>query len=370
MAAGEEAVRQGDVDVLVVDARGSSGEARPTSSSAPSSPAPSSWSPCTSGRPPPGISPDDLLALVAPVPVENVELGAVAGPQPRRRDGRLRHDRPAARRHQHLREHGADRRRRGEGQPRRRGAAGPDARPAPCWPARSPASACSGSPSSRVTALAALVAMAAVDSVDVPAVRGACWPGSSCGSCSATPSTPRCTARSARSRRGPRTRQSVAGPVSRRADRRLLGLVRRHRAARQRCVASVVSLFPLTAPFAMPGRIAHGRGRVVGTAARRRPHAGRDRRPRAVRRAGLHRSHPPQPARRSGCATPGAARRLRTAQERSHAPLPLGCSGWHGRRRFTGADRLMARSTPLRARCVLSTISYRPDMPADCMKGE
>ena len=78
-----------------------------------------------------GISPGALAALLTPVPVTNVELGPGAGPQPRRRDGRPGHDRRAVLLHQHLRADGAEWRGGGEGQPRRRGAPRPDARPQP-----------------------------------------------------------------------------------------------------------------------------------------------------------------------------------------------------------------------------------------------
>ena len=63
-----------------------------------------------------------------------------------------------------------------------------------------------------VTALAALVAATrwSTPSTSRP-LAAACSPGSSCGSCSATPSTPWCTAHSARSRRGPRTRRASPG---------------------------------------------------------------------------------------------------------------------------------------------------------------
>ena len=62
-----------------------------------------------------------------------------------------------------------------------------------------------------VTALAALVAVASVPSVDVPAVRARCWPGPCSGSCWATPSTPPSTAPSDRSARGSRTPRPSPG---------------------------------------------------------------------------------------------------------------------------------------------------------------
>ena len=145
LAAGEEAVRDGDVDVLVVDAqrlewrRQADEQLQAVVTGAIQLVAVRDRAAAA------GISPDTLLALVAPVPVENVELGSVAGRSPDDETAAVRHDRPAVHRHHHLREPGADRRRGGEGQPRRRGAARPHARPATSSPARSPASACSGS---------------------------------------------------------------------------------------------------------------------------------------------------------------------------------------------------------------------------------
>ena len=70
VAAGEEAVRDGDVDVLVVDAQRLEWRGEPTSSCRPSSPAPSSSSPSSERAAAAGIDPDELLALVAPVPVD------------------------------------------------------------------------------------------------------------------------------------------------------------------------------------------------------------------------------------------------------------------------------------------------------------
>jgi ABC-2 type transport system permease protein len=81
VAAGEEAVRQKDVDVLVVDAqrlewRGQADEQlRAVVTGA-------IQLVVVQERAAAGVNPDDLLALVTPVPVENVELGVVAGRSP------------------------------------------------------------------------------------------------------------------------------------------------------------------------------------------------------------------------------------------------------------------------------------------------
>ena len=50
-----------------------------------------------------GIDPEELLAIVEPVPVDQRRARPGGGAQPRRRDGRLHHDRRALLRHQHLR---------------------------------------------------------------------------------------------------------------------------------------------------------------------------------------------------------------------------------------------------------------------------
>ena len=78
LAGGEEAVRHGDLDVLVVDAQRLEWGLRRPGRCAPWSSAPSNWSRCTNGAAAAGISPEELRALVGPV-VEDVELGSVAG---------------------------------------------------------------------------------------------------------------------------------------------------------------------------------------------------------------------------------------------------------------------------------------------------
>ena len=75
-AVGEEAVRDGDVDVLVVDARrlewrGQTDEQlRAVVTGAIQLVAVQERAAAA------GISPEDLLAMVAPVPVDNIELGS------------------------------------------------------------------------------------------------------------------------------------------------------------------------------------------------------------------------------------------------------------------------------------------------------
>lgn len=82
VAAGEENVREGDVDVLVVDAqrlewrRQTDEELRAVVTGAIQLVAVQERAAAA------GISPEDLVALVSPVPVEEVELGSVAGRSP------------------------------------------------------------------------------------------------------------------------------------------------------------------------------------------------------------------------------------------------------------------------------------------------
>ena len=82
LAAGEEAVRDGNVDVLVVDAqrlewrRQADEQLKAVVTGAIQLVAVRERAEAA------GISPDDLLAMVAPVPVDNVELGQVAGRGP------------------------------------------------------------------------------------------------------------------------------------------------------------------------------------------------------------------------------------------------------------------------------------------------
>ena len=82
LAAGEDAVRDGDVDVLVVDGqrlewrRRADEQLRAVVTGAIQLIAVRERATAA------GISPDQLLALVAPIPVDNVELGSVAGRSP------------------------------------------------------------------------------------------------------------------------------------------------------------------------------------------------------------------------------------------------------------------------------------------------
>jgi ABC-2 type transport system permease protein len=82
VAAGEEAVRQGDLDVLVVDAQRLEWR-RQTDEQLAGAVIGAIQAVAVSERAAAaGIDTDDLLALVAPVPIENVELGSVAGRSP------------------------------------------------------------------------------------------------------------------------------------------------------------------------------------------------------------------------------------------------------------------------------------------------
>lgn len=82
LAVGQEAVREGDVDVLVVDSsrlewrREADEQLQAVVTGAIQLVAVSNRAAAA------GISPDDLVALITPVPVTNVELGSVAGRSP------------------------------------------------------------------------------------------------------------------------------------------------------------------------------------------------------------------------------------------------------------------------------------------------
>ena len=204
-----------------------------------------------------GIDPDDLLALVRPVPVENVELGMVAGRSPDDETAAFLMTRPVADGHPHLRESRADRRRGGEGQPSRRGAARPHAGPQPAGRQGR------GHRAARLRP-----------------VRGDRRGGArrhGRGRRRRRPGRQRRRARLGRRvvrarlravRHGVR-RAGLAGVADRgrperrrarqlRAARRLLGLVHCRRRGPDSGWSQLVSLFPATAPFAMPGRIALG----------------------------------------------------------------------------------------------------------------
>jgi len=82
VAAGEEAVREDDVDVLVVDARRLEWEGRTDRQLQAVVTGAIQLVSVRDRASAAGADPDDLLALVAPVPVKNVEIGAAAGRGP------------------------------------------------------------------------------------------------------------------------------------------------------------------------------------------------------------------------------------------------------------------------------------------------
>jgi ABC-2 type transport system permease protein len=82
VAAGEDAVRQQDLDVLVVDARQLEWRGRADEQLRAVVTGAIQRVAVQERAAAAGVDPDDLLALVAPVPVENVELGSVAGRSP------------------------------------------------------------------------------------------------------------------------------------------------------------------------------------------------------------------------------------------------------------------------------------------------
>ena len=239
------------------------------------------------------------------------------GPEPGRRDRRVHHDPGAVRRDQHLRGHGPQRRRRGEVEPHRRGAPRPHAGPQPAGrqdrrhrPPRARPDRGDGDRRARRRRRSPTPSTS-------PQCAAASSPGPSCGSCSATPSTPRCSAPWDRSRRAPRTRPASPGRSRSSSSSRFLvsfaaiGSV-------DTTWARLVSWFPLTAPLAMPNRIAMGAATWWDPAVRRRPHARGHRRPRRPRRPRLHASDPPH--RRDAHARRGLARRTtaRTPGPRHH----------------------------------------------------
>jgi ABC-2 type transport system permease protein len=82
LATGEEAVREEDVDVLVVDAQRLEWRGEPDEQLRAVVTGAIQVVAVQERAAAAGIDPDDLLALVAPVPVENVELAVVAGRSP------------------------------------------------------------------------------------------------------------------------------------------------------------------------------------------------------------------------------------------------------------------------------------------------
>jgi ABC-2 type transport system permease protein len=79
LAAGHEAVRDGDIDVLVVDARELVWQRQPDEQLRAVVTGAIQLVAIRHRATAVGISPDKMLALVAPVPVKNIELGRVAG---------------------------------------------------------------------------------------------------------------------------------------------------------------------------------------------------------------------------------------------------------------------------------------------------
>ena len=212
VAAGEEAVRDQDVDVLVVDARRLEwrGEAdeqlRAVVTGAIQLVAVQERAAAA------GITPTTCSPWSTPCPSRTSSSASLAGRSPDDEPAADRDDRPVADGHHHLREPGPDRRRGGEVQPGRRGAAGPHARPQPARRQGRRHRTARVRPVRRDRAGRA-------DRHDGGRLRRPpgrqrrrARLGRRCGSCSATPSTPWPTGRSARWPRGPRTRRASPGP--------------------------------------------------------------------------------------------------------------------------------------------------------------
>ena len=256
LAAGEQAVRQGQVDVLVADARRLEWKGKADEQLKAVVTGAIQLATVRERAAAAGISPGALAALLTPAPVSECPARLSAGPEPRRRGRRPGHDRRAVLRHQRLRPDGADRRAGGEGQPRRRGAPGPDPASRPAGrqdrrhrPARAGADRRDRAGRAR--------RRAAVGSVDVPAVRGPvlAWAlvwfvlGYALYA----------TVYGALGSLGSRVEdaQAVAGPVT-------VVMVLAYFASfatigqPDSVFARAISYFPLTAPMAMPGRIAMG----------------------------------------------------------------------------------------------------------------
>ena len=204
LAAGEQAVRQGQVDVLVAGARRLEWNGQPDEQLRSMLAGAIQLATVRERAAAAGISPGSLAALLAPAPVASVELGSVAGRGPG--------DEMAVLVMTVVLFFGIS----VFGQMVLTGVLEEKAsRVVEVLLARIPARALLagkiagigllGLAQIGVTALAALVAVASVPSVDVPAVRARCWPGPCSGSCWATPCTPPCTAPSDRSARGSRT---------------------------------------------------------------------------------------------------------------------------------------------------------------------
>ena len=193
VAAGQNAVRDGDIDVLVVDARRLEWRRQADEQlQAVVTGAIQLVAVARAGGGRRDRAPTTLLAMVAPVAGRQRRARLGRGPQPRRRDGRVRHDRAAVHRHRHLRQLVLT------GVVEEKSSRVVEVLLAR-MPARNllagkvPGIGLLGLAQIVVTALVALVAASLVDSVDIPQCAARCSPGSSCGSSSATPSTPWCS---------------------------------------------------------------------------------------------------------------------------------------------------------------------------------
>ena len=264
-AEGEAAVRDGDIDVLVVDARRLEWR---THADEPVKAVVTGAIQLVAARDraeAAGMEPDELLAVVEPVPVTNTELGRVEARSPDDEtaafvmtmvlffaistygamvlSGVVERS-PAARSR----------------------FCSPACRPGACWPARSPVSVFSGWPRSRTAHRGARRRFIADSSTSPPSAAKS-WRGRSCGSCWATPSTPRCSAPWDHSRPDPEDASSVTGPVS---IILVLGFMVSFAAigSADTTWAHLVSWFPLTTPLAMPNRIATGAATWWGSTGR------------------------------------------------------------------------------------------------------
>ena len=253
LAAGEQAVRQGRLDVLVAGAQRLEWQGRADEQLKAVLTGAIQLVTVRERAAAAGISPGALAALLAPVPSRSVELGPAAGRSPGDETAVTCHDRRAVLLHQHLRRHGADRRAGGEGQPGRRGAPRPDAGPRPAGRQDRRHRAARAGPDRRDrTGRARRRHRRPAPSIS-PRSGAPCWPGPSSGSCSATPCTPPSTAPSDRSGRGSKTPRASPGRSSVMLVGGLLRLLRDDRAARQRCRPGDLLL---------PADCAHGHARA------------------------------------------------------------------------------------------------------------
>ena len=214
VTAGEAALRDGAIDVLVVDGERLEWRREPDRQLQSVVTTAIQMMAVQQRASDAGISPDTLLAVVAPVPVQNVEAGAVAGRSQDDETAACHHDRCALHRHLHLREPCVDGSGRGEGQPCGRGAARRGARSQRSWLARYWHRPARTGPDRRDRAVALVRRGSAADTSTSRRCGALCSPGPWCGSCSATPSTPWSSVRWAARVPHRRTRQSAAGPVT------------------------------------------------------------------------------------------------------------------------------------------------------------